>query len=212
MKKYMILFAAMILIIVDIRIQIPVYFPAFEAFDTEAPQTVDLIINHVVRDRLTIDLASDALGLLLLAIGSVLLIKEHRRYAKAARWSAIALAAYIYMRVMPFMLNGSLRFRIGYVSYFVVLALEAVALFSAMYAVCSQLESLENHTYNNITIMVSMLTVATGAIARACWFYNMNILFMVYGILQLIAMGAYLFLVNKDRRILEQVHGGVKVE
>ena len=76
---YFILFLAVLLLAVDIRLPLMPY-PAFEPFVTEAPQTVDLVINHVIGHQLMLDLFSDLLGYLLLAVSCVMLGPANKHF------------------------------------------------------------------------------------------------------------------------------------
>ncbi len=201
MRKYYLLFAAVLLLIVDIRI--PVYaYPAFEAFQTEAPASVSLVIGHVVGASLRIDLFSDAAGYLCLLVAAAWLSLGDRRFKRTFIWAAVSAAIYIYQQIMPFFLNGSLRFRTGYVFYFVSAVFQMIALFSAMYSVTGQLENTSNHSYNNVTVIVIMLCVGTGLVAAAVWFFDLIILSAVYYAAQLAAFGVAAWRIWKDRELL----------
>ena len=68
-KKYYVLYLGVIFLMLDIMIKV-FPFPAFEEFFTLAPETVDMVINHVVGDRMRLDVASDFIGLILIFLGS----------------------------------------------------------------------------------------------------------------------------------------------
>lgn len=187
MKKYIVLMIAVLLLIIDIRIPAAEY-PAFEEFRTEAPETVDLIINHVVGDYLRIDILSDVIGYILLAVTAIRMIGENIRFRKTLLWSALGLGVYIYQNAMPFLLNGNERFRIGYLIYFVAVVFETIAIFNAVYPICTKLESVENHRYNNITIIILLISVGTGAISEALYFYDLIVLSVIYLVIQLVTM------------------------
>ena len=71
MKKYYLLFVALVLLVLDIRIPMFAY-PIFEEFRTEAPKTVDMVINHVLGHKVPLDMISDAIGYVLLAAASIM--------------------------------------------------------------------------------------------------------------------------------------------
>ncbi|MBQ8596396.1 MAG: hypothetical protein IJ409_01270 [Lachnospiraceae bacterium] len=201
MKKYVVLIVAVLLLIVDIRVP-AVAYPVFEEFRTEAPETVDLIINHVVGDHLRIDLLSDTLGYVLLAITAIKLIGENTGYRKTLLWSAFSLGIYIYQNLMPFLLNGNERFRIGYLIYFVAVFLEAMVIFRAVYPVCTKLETVENHRYNNITIIILLISVGTGFVAEALYFFDLIVLSVIYLIIQLVTMIVCWYRIFQNRKLL----------
>ena len=113
MKRYIMIIVAVFLIILDIRIPTMAY-PAFETFKTEAPETLELIIQHVVGSRLRIDLLPDVAGYILLAVSAVQLLAENEKFRKTILWSAAGLGIYVFQNIMPFWLNGNERFRVGY--------------------------------------------------------------------------------------------------
>ena len=201
MKKYYILFAAVLLLILDIRIP-AVAYPAFEAFETEAPKTVDLVIHHVIGEKVRIDILSDTLGYLLLAAASVLLSVNNKKFRKVLLWTAFGLGMHLYRNCMPFFLNGHERFRMGDLIYFVAAVLEEVVVFYAMYALCSQLETLENHSYNNVTMIVAMICIGTGIVTAIMYFYDLMILAGIYYGVQIILTGVYWYMINKDKKML----------
>ena len=99
MKKYTVLLVAILLLILDIRIPTAEY-PAFEAFKTEAPETVDLIIRHVVGSSLRIDLLSDAAGYFLIAVYALKMLGASERYKKVILWSLLGLGMYIFQNIV----------------------------------------------------------------------------------------------------------------
>lgn len=201
MKKYYLLFIAILLLLLDIRIPAAAY-PAYEAFLTQAPQTVELVIGHVVGSRVRVDLLSDALGYLLLMAAAVILSINNKKFRRVAVWSALSFGVNLYKNIMPFLLNGSARFRVGYLIYFIAAVLEAVTVFYAMYTLCGQLETLENHSYNNLTVIVAMLCVATGFVSATVYFFDLIILAVIYYLCSIAAAGVYFFMVYKDRNLL----------
>lgn len=188
MKKYIILIVAVFLLILDVRIP-TVAYPAFETFKTEAPETLDLIINHVVGSRLRIDLFSDVAGYILIAVYAVKLIRQNEKYQKVLLWSAISLGIYIFQNIMPFILNGNERFRIGYMIYFLGVFLEAAVILKAVYPVCTKLDSVEYHGYNNMTIIILLISVGTGFISEALYFFDLIVLSVIYLVIALFTMG-----------------------
>ena len=188
MKKYIILIVAVFLLILDVRIP-TVAYPAFEAFKTEAPETLDLIINHVVGSRLRMDLFSDVAGYILIAVYAVKLIRQNEKCQKVLLWSAISLGIYIFQNIMPFILNGNERFRIGYMIYFLGVFLEAAVILKAVYPVCTKLDSVEYHGYNNMTIIILLISVGTGFISEALYFFDLIVLSVIYLVIALFTMG-----------------------
>lgn len=202
MKRYYLLFIAIVFLIIDIPIP-TIAYPAYEAFNTQAPQTVDLVINYVIGPRLKIDIFSDLVGYLLLAAASVMLSFRNRRFRTVLGWTVVSFGICVYQSVMPFLLNGSPRFRMGYLIYFVAAILETVTIFYAMYSLCFQLETLENHSYNNVTVMIAMVCAGVGFVSLATHFFHLTVISVIYYCLQIIAAGVYWYMVYRDRSMLQ---------
>ena len=203
MKKYTILLVAILLLILDIRIP-TVAYPAFEAFKTEAPETVDLIINHVVGGYLRPDILSDALGYLLIGFYAVKRLNLDNKSGKAGLWSVVGLGLYIFQNIMPFFLNGNERFRIGYLVGFVAVFLEAAVILKAVYAVCAKLDCVEYHGYNNLTIIILLISVGMEFISEALYFYNLIVLSVIYQVLCLVTMGITWYRIHRTEQLVSQ--------
>lgn len=203
MRKYYLLFAALVLLILDVRIP-TIAYPAYEAFRTEAPVTVSLIIEHVVGHRLRVDLFSDLLGYLLLLAAVAWLSAEDQRFRKCFIWGALSTAVFVYWQIMPFYLNGGLRFRAGYVLYFVTALLKIVTTFLAMYTVAGKLENTSNHSYNNVTIIIMMVCAGSAAVAALMWFFDLIVVSCVYEAVQLATFGVAVWRIWNDRNLLTE--------
>jgi len=197
--KYILAFAALLLLIVDVRVGAFDY-PAFLAFRTEAPNTVDLVIKHVIGDRMMIDIASDLVGFILMTIASIMFIKHIREnnnitpdksnklvksMSTVRNWAIAGCFIYIAEKLMPMFMNGNYRFRLGYALYYLLLVAETVVLSTSMMTICNLLENIENHTYNNLTTIFAMLCVGTFVVARVLYFYELIIVFIIYYVLSI---------------------------
>lgn len=207
---YGIVFLAVILLVIDIPIPTMAY-PAFEPFHTEAPKTVDLLINHVMGHHLRLDLFSDVLGYLLLAAACVMLGSDNKSFFRLLPWIAAGMGFYLCFHLMPFLLNGRPRYRAGYLLYFVAGALQVLVLLRAMLHVCDGLETTENHGYNNLSIILMLISCFAGAISMTGWFYSLLRLSLLYLIVQLIFLGIFWYRVWRSHRILldKNTAGGV---
>ncbi len=201
LTPYILLFVAVLLLVVDIRIPVRDY-PAFEAFPTEAPQTVDLVINHVIGHQLKLDLFSDVLGYLLLAVSCVMLGTENRHFIRLIPWIAVSLGFYLCQHLMPFSLNGGMRFRAGYLLYFVSGVLQILVLMRAMIHVCDGLETTENHGFNNLSIIFMIISCFAGMVSVLIWFFDLTWIALVYFVVQLIFLGIFWCRIWINRRIL----------
>lgn len=61
-------------LIIDIRIG-TIAFPAFEEFRAEAPETVEMVIGHVVTDHMLVDVVSDIAAFVLIAVAGGMIAK-----------------------------------------------------------------------------------------------------------------------------------------
>lgn len=198
---YGILFLAVILLVIDIPIP-AIAYPTFEPFYTEAPLTVDLLINHVIGHYLRLDLLSDVLGYVLLAAACIMLGPNNKHFFKQLPWIAAGIGFYLCRHLMPFSLNGGLRYRAGYLLYFVSGALQVLVLLRTMIHVCDGLETTENHSYNNLSIILMIISCFAGTVSMVVWFYDLFWLSVVYLIVQLIFLGIFWYRVWHNRRIL----------
>lgn len=194
-------FLAVILLVIDIRIPIKPY-PAFEAFVTEAPETVDLVINHVIGHQLRLDLCSDILGYLLMAAACVMLGRSNKHFVRLLPWTAISLGFYLCQQLMPFSLNGGMRFRAGYLLYFISGILQVLLLLRAMLHVCDGLETTENHSFNNLSIIFMIISCFAGMVSVLIWFFDLIWISLVYLVIQLVFLGVFWYRIWKNRLIL----------
>lgn len=197
MKKYWLMFIALFLLIADVRIGVLAY-PAFQEFRTEAPKTVDMVVNHVIGDTMMVDVLSDAVGFALAAVATIIFIgvisKDNNispdrsarlvKSMKTARnWAIAGFLIYIGEKLMPFFLNGNYRFRVEYGLYFLLLAAEVMVLVSGGLTLCKYLDNSMNHTYNNLSTIFAMISIGTFTVARVLYFYDLIIVFVIYYVL-----------------------------
>lgn len=99
---------------------------------------------------------------------------------------AISLGFYLCQQLMPFSLNGGARFRAGYLLYFLSGVLQVLVLMRAMLHVCDSLETTENHSFNNLSIIFMLISSFAGVVAVLVWFFDLGWIALIYFILQLI--------------------------
>lgn len=198
---YVMLFLAVVLLAVDIHIPFREY-PAFEEFATEAPQTVDLVINHVIGHQLRLDLFSDVLGYLLLAAACVMLGIKNKHFIRQLPWIAVSLGFYLCLQLMPLSLNGGMRFRAGYLLYFLSGVLQVLILLRAMLHVCDGLDTTENHSFNNLSIIFMIISCFAGMVSTLIWFFDLFWISLVYLVLQLIFLGIFWYRIWINRKLL----------
>ena len=207
MKKqltpYFILFAAVVLLAVDIRIPVREY-PAFESFPPAAPETVDLVIGHVIGHQLMLDLLPDVLGYLLLAVSCIMLGPDNRHFFKQLPWIAVSLGFYLCLQLMPFSLNGDMRYRTGYLLYFLSGILQVLVLMRTMLHVCDGLDTMENHRFNNVSIIFMIIGSFAGVVAVLVCFFDLGRIALIYYILQLLFLGIFWYRIWRNRRIFTE--------
>ncbi|MDE5951044.1 MAG: hypothetical protein K2H12_05655 [Acetatifactor sp.] len=200
---YVLMFAAILLLAVDIRIPVKAY-PTFEPFVTEAPETVDLVVNHVIGHNLMLDLFSDILGYILLTASCIMLGPVNKHFFRQIPWIAVSLGFYLCQQLMPFSLNGGMRFRAGYLLYFISGILQVLLLMRCMLHVCDSLETTENHSFNNLSIIFMIISCFSGMVAVLTWFYNLRWIALIYFVIQLIFLGIFWYRIWVNRRILTE--------
>lgn len=198
---YVLMFAAILLLAVDIRIPVKAY-PAFEPFLTEAPETVDLVVNHVIGHNLMLDLFSDILGYVLLTVSCIMLGPGNKHFFRQIPWIAVSLGFYLCQQLMPFSLNGGMRFRAGYLLYFISGILQVLLLMWSMLHVCDGLNTTENHSFNNLSTIFMIISCFAGVVAVLVWFYNLRWIALIYFVIQLIFLGIFWYRIWVNRRIL----------
>lgn len=201
LTPFFLLFLAVVLLVVDIRI--PTWdYPAFEIFPTEAPETVDLVVNHVIGHHLMLDLLPDVLGYILLAVSCFMLGPGNKHFFKQLPWIAVSLGFYLCQNLMPFSLNGDVRFRAGYLLYFISGVLQVLVLMRVMLHVCDGLNTTENHSFNNLSIIFMIVSSFAGVVSVLVWFYDLGWISLIYFIVQLIFLGIFWYRIWTDRRLL----------
>lgn len=210
MKKYYLLLIGIALLIVNIEIN-TIKYPTFIPFETEAPITVSMVIDHNVGTHMVVDFASDFVGFLLVMLAARFFIEDskdcdesnirarRRRdrsnyfFYRIIPWSILGIVFYIAKKLMPFYLNGNLRFRSEYVLYFPYLIISLVVMVNAILGVTALLESVENHTYNNITIIFGLLSTICFLVAGFIYFFDLMIGYFIYYAVAIAAMGYMLY-------------------
>lgn len=202
-REYYVLIIGFVLCLIFMPVAV-VGYPAYEAFRTEAPETVSMVINHVIGAGMRLDNIFKVAGFILVALGSGRVIGKNKKFGPVVFWAlSAALFRLLYM-LMPFFFNGSMRFRVGYVLYFIALAFEIITLFMVMLAMTRLFETLANHSYNNVTVIFGMLSTASGLVFHIIWFYDIVIVGLIYYAAQVIFAFVYCYRIWKDRGMLEQ--------
>lgn len=180
-KKYGLIFGilGLFLCIVDIRIPTGIYYPAFESFKNQAPETVAMVIEQVRGDVWQLDLFPDLLGYISLIVSCCFFwnVKGQKKSARMifrrpVPYLCVAFGIDLFYELIPFLLNGNYRYRLTYGIYFVALIFHTLAVFE--YAMCfgHASENVHNHQDNNVTIIIMMFGFLAMVIKEVVWFYQ----------------------------------------
>ncbi len=221
-SKYILMLLGVAMLVFDVRIP-SIFYPQFVEFRTEAPLTVSMVINHVIGNRMMIDIASDLVGFVAIVIASLRFLKDLKEgeqttkavditqarlisrqksgYMKTVFWSITGAVFYLAEKLMPFFLNGRSRFSGEYFLFYAVLALKTAVLVLVIRTVCLSLENLKTHMYVNTTAILMLIGAGCLVISRMSFFYEVMFGYYIYYVLcvGLIAFGAI--------RILDTIAG-----
>ncbi len=186
-------FCGLLLILIDINITTKIKFPLFEEFFTEAPLTVSMVIDDVLGHYLRLDLLPDALGFLFLLIGGIRLFKGVASSRRSLCLCVGALILSVFYQFLPFFLNGNVRYRIGYFSYFIVTLFEIIAIFEYVFCFLRSEECLANHSTNRVTTIFWMVSCLAGYVHFVLAFYQLKISSFVYFLVQAILFGVVVY-------------------
>ena len=165
---------------------------------------MDLVIGHVIGHQLMLDLLPDVLGYLLLAISCIMLGPGNRHFFKQLPWIAVSLGFYLCLQLMPFSLNGGMRYRAGYLLYFLSGVLQVLVLMRTMLHVCDGLDTMENHRFNNLSIIFMIIGSFAGVVAVLVWFFDLGRITLIYYILQLLFLGIFWYRIWRNRRVFTE--------
>lgn len=171
--------------LIDIPIKTSIAYPDFIPFATEAPNTVDMVINHVIGPVFTLDLLPDLIGYILIFISIAGLGPAKKYFYKQIPLLTAAMGLYAANTFLPFYLNGNERFRIGYLFYFLACIFKIIALFEYTFCYAKMGECRANHTYNTTTVILMMVSFLAGIIHYVLAFYQLTISSYIYYFVQL---------------------------
>lgn len=194
----------LLLLIVDVKMGY-FFYPAFEEFHSEAPETVNMVINHVVTDEWQMDLFSDIAGFILIMYASKWFrerfpehTKSNARMKNVFKWCIIGIITRLMNAWMPFFLNGNLRYRLAYGFYFLALIAEVTTMIKTMMALDSYLETPENHDYNNRSAILALITTGAGTVSMIMWFYDLYFGYAIYFVVELLVFMWYALRIMVD--------------
>lgn len=204
MKKAIWIWIGMILLVLDTRITGILFFPKYIPFETPAPETVDMIIVHLIGDSAHIDLFSDLIAYLLIIGIACKIVNENKKAFAAFGFSILSLILYIANWGMPFVLNGEARYTAGFFLYIAYNLLKCVTTIQAGFMCCEMAECLENHAWNNVVAIFVMLASFAGFIRAMSHFYDLPKLTYVYFGIQLFFTLIYTVMFWKRRHFIKE--------
>ncbi|MGN0403543.1 MAG: hypothetical protein ACI4HQ_14965 [Acetatifactor sp.] len=180
MKKALLLWIALLFLTIDTRITGWIFYPEYVPFDTPAPETVDMIIGHLIGDSAHIDIFSDIIGYLLIIYVACKVVNENKKAFRAFCLSILAVILYVANWAMPFFLNGEARYTMGFFLYIIYSLLKSFAAIQAGFTLCEMSECIENHAWTNVVAIFIMLAFISGFIRSMSLFYQLPRLTVTY--------------------------------
>ncbi|MDE6517923.1 MAG: hypothetical protein K2L18_08770, partial [Acetatifactor sp.] len=73
-----------------------------------------------------------------------------------------------------------------------------------MLHVCDGLDTMENHRFNNLSIIFMIIGSFAGVVAVLVWFFDLGRIAMIYYILQLLFLGIFWYRIWRNRRVFTE--------
>lgn len=190
--------------VLDIPLKTSIAYPPFIPFTTEAPNTVDMVINQVIGPVFTLDLTSDILAYLLIFISIIGLGRANGYFYRQIPLILLSVILSAANTMLPFYLNGNFRFRFGYLFYFLACIAKTVALFEYSFCFTKMEECRANHRDNTVTVICLMISFFAGFIHDVLAFYQLTISSYIYYAVQLSTLCYTLYRLWTRKQYLEQ--------
>lgn len=190
--------------VLNIPLKTSIAYPAFIPFSTEAPNTVDMVINQVIGPVLTLDLLPDMLAYILILISIIGLGKVKGYFYRQIPLIILSMGISATNLMLPFYLNSNLRFRFGYLFYFLACLAKVVALFEYSFCFTKMEECRANHRDNTVTVIILMISFFTGFIHDVLAFYQLTVSSYIYYAVQLSTLCYTLYRLWTRRQYLTQ--------
>lgn len=196
--------AGILIAVLDIPLKTAIAYPIFTPFTTEAPNTVDMVINQVIGPVFTMDLMPDILAYLLIFISIIGLGRENGYFYRQIPLLLLSVILSAANTMLPFYLNGNLRFRFGYLFYFLACIAKTVALFEYSFCFTKMEECRANHRDNTVTVICLMISFFAGFIQNVLAFYQLTISSYIYYAVQLFTLCYTLYRLWSRKQYLVQ--------
>lgn len=206
MKKILLLWIGLLFLLINVNLNNIIIYPPFITYPTNAPDTLDMIINHVIGSSLRIDIFSDIIGYVLIIIASYQLIASSPKFIKTIFLASLGILSYVVLQCMPFVLNGEERFQAGFVLYILYFFVKAFVTINAALTCCALCECIENRAWNSVVSIFVLLSAFSGIIYYFSFFYDFIITTYIYYALQIAFTALYSFLFWKRRHYISYFH------
>lgn len=176
-KKIISIWIGMLFLLLDTKLSGLILYPPYEPFATPAPDTVDMIIGHLIGDSVKIDIFSDIIGCLLILIPVSMIVGKNlkkRRKFLTLIFGSLTLILYIGYQLMPFVLNSEPRYQAAYFWYIILVLFKAVTFIHAGLICCELQESTQSHMQNNLAAIFIILSAFAGFIRAMSYFYELT--------------------------------------
>lgn len=197
MKKTLPLILGMLFLILDYPIRTGIVYPAFIPFRTSAPESVSMIIDHLVGTNLRIDIFPDLIGYILLFFGCASLISYQKRFARCTVWIILAAAANLLCILNPLLFQSYTRYSLAYIVLIVATLLKAAVMIHIMLTFLNFSECTENHAWNNVVAIFMLIAVFTMVIRNLSFLYMWDSVAKVYNGVSLVATLIYVIMYCK---------------
>lgn len=176
-KKIISIWIGMLFLLLDTKLSGLILYPPYEPFATPAPDTVDMIIGHLIGDSVKIDIFSDIIGCFFILIPVSMIVGKSlkkRRKLLTLTFGSLTLILYIGYQLMPFVLNGEPRYQAAYFWYIILVLFKAVTFIHAGLICCELQESTQSHMQNNLAAIFIILSAFAGFIRAMSYFYELT--------------------------------------
>ncbi len=187
-KKIISIWIGMLFLLLDTKLSGLILYPPYEPFATPAPDTVDMIIGHLIGDSVKIDIFSDIIGCLLILIPVGMIVAKNlkqRRKFLTLTFGSLTLILYIGYQLMPFILNGEPRYQAAYFWYIILVLFKAVTFIHAGLICCELQESTQSHMQNNLAAIFIILSAFAGFVRAMSYFYELPGGYVIYYAVQI---------------------------
>lgn len=197
-KEIIFNYIGIILLALGILVNTPISYPEYIPFESEAPNTVAMVIDSLIGNTYKQDLFPDIIGYLILIVSGFIYdfrsktdnknTNKKLRYFKATVFLTLALFSHLALLSIPFLTNGRMRFKLFYLLYFITLILKYLGLLEFTRRLVTTNESFEHRSFNTVTLIIIMIGYLCGFISFVLFFYEFHLLSDIYMIIELVLL------------------------